>query len=96
MCRNSHKHYQWRSASKRRLDHYNAKSDYQNIALKVFMILPALLQKPSKTSKAKDHSNKLEIRFQFWKDGNILDLLREGRTIQERLRKIKEMKANFY
>ena len=51
------------------------------------MILRALLQKPSKTSKAKDHSNELEIRFQFCKDGNILDLLREGRTIQERLQK---------
>ena len=46
------------------LEHYNTKSNYQNIALKVFMILPALLlQKPSKTSKAKDNSNKLEIRF---------------------------------
>ena len=50
------------------------------------MILPALfLQKNSKTSQAKDHSNKLEIRFQLWKDGNILDLLCEGHTIQERL-----------
>ena len=38
------------------------------------MVLPALLQKPSKTSKAKVHSNKLEIRFQLRKDGNILDL----------------------
>ena len=56
------------------LEHYNTKSNYQNIALKVFMALPALLlQKPSKTSKAKDHRNKLEIRFQLWKDGNILD-----------------------
>ena len=53
------------------------------------MVLPALLQKPSKISKAKDHSNKLEIRFQLRKDGNILDLLREGRTIQERLRNSK-------
>ena len=59
------------------LEHYNTKSNYQNIALKVFMALPALLlQKPSKTSKAKDHRNKLEIRFQLWKDGNILDRLR--------------------
>ena len=58
------------------LEHYNTKSNYQNIALKVFMALPALLlQKPSKTSKAKDHRNKLEIRFQLWKDGNILDRL---------------------
>ena len=53
------------------------------------MVLPALLQKPSKTSKAKDHSNKLEIRFQLRKDRNILDLPREGRTIQERLRNSK-------
>ena len=54
------------------------------------MILPALLlQQPSKTSKAKDHSSKLEIRFQLWKDGNILDLLREGRTILERLQNSK-------
>ena len=59
------------------LEHYNTKSNYQNIALKVFMALPALLlQKPSKTSKAKDHRNKLEIRFQLWKDGNILGRLR--------------------
>ena len=47
------------------LEHYNTKSNYQNIALKVFMILPALLQNPSNTSKAKDHSNKLGIRFQL-------------------------------
>ena len=54
------------------------------------MILPALfLQKLSKTSQAKDHSNKLEIKFQLWKNGNILDLLYEGHTIQERLRNYK-------
>ena len=59
------------------LEHYNTKSNYQNIALKVFMVLPALLlQKPSKTSKVKDHRNKQEIRFQLWKDGNILGRLR--------------------
>ena len=44
---------------------FQQNSSYQNIALKVCMILPALLlQKPWKTSKAKDPSNKLDIRFQ--------------------------------
>ena len=60
------------------------------------MILPALLlQQPSKTSKAKDHSSKLEIRFQLWKDGNILDLLREGRTILERLQNSKSKNKRY-
>ena len=38
------------------LEHYNTKGNYQNITVKVFMILPALLQKSSKTSKAKERS----------------------------------------
>ena len=60
------------------------------------MILPALLlQQPSKTSKTKDHSSKIEIRFQLWKDGNILDLLREGRTILERLQNSKSKNKRY-
>ena len=84
------------------LEHYNTKSNYQNIALKVFVILPALLQKPSKTSKAKDHGNKLEIRFQLWKDGNMgiyliycpkVVLFKKDYEISSQ--KIKEMKPKF-
>ena len=68
------------------LERFNSKSEHQSIALKVYMILPALLlQKPSKTSKAKDHCKKLEERIAAWKDGKISELLQECRTIQRRL-----------
>ena len=50
------------------------------------MILPAiLLQKPSKNSKTKDHIVRLEERLQMWKNGNLTDIMNEGRTIQKRL-----------
>ena len=58
--------------------------------MKVYFILPCLiLQKPSKESKAKDHCKKLEERMKIWKDGNIQDLLRESRVIQQRLKESK-------
>ena len=54
--------------------------------MKVFMILPALLlQKPSRKSKSKEHSGKLERRLQLWKMGNFEDLLHEGQEIQKKL-----------
>ncbi|EDO42709.1 predicted protein [Nematostella vectensis] len=43
------------------------------------------LQKPSKTSKSKDHQECLGKRLALWKNGNIEELIREGRTIQRRL-----------
>ena len=50
------------------------------------MILPAiLLQKPTKNSTAKEHSQKLEERIQLWRDGKLLELLIEGRQIQKKL-----------
>ena len=51
--------------------------------IKVFMTLPCLLlQKPSKNSKAKDHTKKREERLRLWKEGNIIDIIQEVRTIQ--------------
>ena len=45
--------------------------------------MPALLlQKPNKNSKAKDHVAALERRLE---NGNIIKLLNEGQSIQERL-----------
>ena len=42
-------------------EHYNNKSGFQDIALKMFIVLPTIiLQKPSKTSKAKNHCLKVE------------------------------------
>ena len=52
----------------------------------VYMILHALLlQKPSKNSKAKDHCRKLDERITAWKEGRIMDIFQEGRTIQSRM-----------
>ena len=51
------------------------------------MTLPCLLlQKPSKNSKAKDHVKNLEERLRLWNEGNIVDIIQEARTIQNRFR----------
>ena len=68
------------------LETFNVKGHHYNIAIKVFMILSAiLLQKPTKNSKAKEHSQKLEERRQLWRDGKLLELLIEERQIQKKL-----------
>ena len=55
----------------------------ENIALKVIHnMLALLLQKPNKNSKAKDHVAALERRLE---NGNIIKLLNEEQSIQERL-----------
>ena len=65
---------------------YNNDTSFQGIALKVFMVLPALmLQKPSAKSKARDHTKALSHRLDLWQEGNLLDLLREGKIIQGKL-----------
>ena len=56
----------------------------KNIALKAIHVMPVLLlQKPSKTSKAKDHLKVLERRLRLWEEGNITELMIESKTIQE-------------
>ena len=58
----------------------------ERIALKCAMILPSLiLQKPHSRSRSADHVKAVHRRMQRWKNGEILDLLHEGRTIQQRL-----------
>ena len=44
-----------------------------------------MLQKPSKTSKSREHCKKLEDRVAAWKDGRINELIQECRIIQRRL-----------
>ena len=57
------------------------------VSLKAIHTMPALLlQKPSKTSKSKDHLNALERRLELWIKGDINSLLLEAETIQERLK----------
>ena len=46
------------------LERFNRKTEHHSIALKVYIILPALmLQKPSKTSKSQEHYKLLEDRL---------------------------------
>ena len=44
-----------------------------------------MLQKPSRKSKNADHVKYLTKRLSLWRDGEILDILREGRRIQGQL-----------
>ena len=44
-----------------------------------------LLQKSHRTSKAKDHVIQLEHQLKSWAEGDIDQLLHEGRTIQRQL-----------
>ena len=68
------------------LNSFNVGSDFRCIASKVFMTLPSLLlQKPSRHSKAKDHIKCLEERLKLWDEGNIEEILRENRRIQNNL-----------
>jgi hypothetical protein len=58
------------------------------IALKAVTVMSVLLlQKPHYKSKAKDHTSCLERRLQSWSEGDLNNLLLEGRTIQNRLPK---------
>ena len=60
---------------------------YESIALKAVHVMPALLlQKPSKSSKSKEHLEALTRRLTLWNEGKIEDLLHEGETIQSRLK----------
>ena len=55
----------------------------KDIAFKAIMVLPSLLlQKPSKKSKTKDHCAALQRRLTLLHDRNVLELLKEGKTIQ--------------
>ena len=46
-----------------------------------------LLQKPARKSKVKDHITCLERRLKTWQEGELNELLREGKTIQQRISK---------
>ena len=61
----------------------------KDIAFKAIHIMPSLLlQKPSKTSKAKDHTKALERRMELWWNGDINSLVFEAETIQNRMKTV--------
>lgn len=63
-------------------------SALESVALKAAVIFPIIvLQKPSRSSKHKNNRSCLERRMPLWLDGNLAELLHEGRTIQKRLPK---------
>ena len=65
---------------------YGETNPMESIALTAAMVLPALLlQRPHPKAKTKDNISCLEKRLVLWKEGNIPELLREGKIIQQRL-----------
>ena len=60
-------------------------SPLENIALKAIHVMPALLLQRPNNSKAKDHVAALERRLELWENGNIIELLSERQSIQEKL-----------
>ena len=59
----------------------------KDIALKALLVMPALLlKKTNKNSKSKDHLKSLERRFEIWKEGNINELYKGGKAIQDLLK----------
>ena len=80
--------------------HWNNIAENQRIALKAAFVLVAVcLQKRSQKSKTKDHKECLARRLALWKNGDLDQLIREGRMIQQRIcryRKIAPLnKANI-
>ena len=69
-------------------------SPLKDISFKAIHIMPSLLlQKPSKTSKVKDHLKALERRTDLWIKGKIDEPLFERETIQSRLHHINTPKS---
>ena len=65
---------------------YGDSTSLETVALEAAMVLPPLLlQRPHRRSTSHGHKRCLEHRLQLWKDGDLLQLLQEGRTVQQRL-----------
>ena len=77
---------------------FGSASMLEAVALRAATVFPILLlQKPSKRSKTKDHIKCLERRLSSWSNGDLEELVREGRTLQHRLprhRSAQSAKAN--
>jgi hypothetical protein len=74
----------------RLLQHFNTRSEMEPVAINLLIIfVPLMLQKPARRSKAGDHKRYLAKRLQWWKDGNISELLAEDDEIQKRMQSSK-------
>ena len=67
------------------------KTAWEGLSLQlVHVFIPLMLQKPSSTSKARDHAKYLLARLEKWKNGDLKSLMDEARVIQEKLKKRKK------
>ena len=74
---------------------YCSASALESVALMAAIVLPILLlQMPSRTSKTKQHIALLERKLGLWSNGDLDELVIEGRAIQQRLPKNGPTKAN--
>lgn len=74
---------------------YGTASALELMALKAGIVFPILLlQKPSKKSKTKEHIQCLERRLTSWSNGDLVELLKEGRAVQQRLPRHHSAPAN--
>jgi len=63
---------------------YGNSSSLECIALKAAMVMCVLLlQNPHKVAKTKDFTSSLERRLDLWRQGQIAELLNEGKVIQQ-------------
>ena len=70
-------------------------SSLESIAMKATSVMQTLLlQKPSRTSKSRDHVKPLQRRLNMWTNGDIDALLEEGKCIQKHLRNAYPAKTN--
>jgi hypothetical protein len=61
-------------------------SSLERVSMKaITLVQTLLLQKPSRRSKTKEHVCHLKRRLDLWSNGDIQQLLDEGRCIQARL-----------
>ena len=73
----------------RLIEHWcEGKQPVCEIALKLVMIMPGiLLQKPCKKRTAKQHTEYLNKRLDLLEAGDFETILKEARSIQERMKK---------
>ena len=70
----------------RLVNSWTYKLDLETIALKALMIMPCLLlQKTFLNSKSKENSETLKRKLWLWKNGQLDQLMFEGKTIQDKI-----------
>ena len=74
---------------------YVNRTQWEGFSLTLMQIfLPLMLQKPHARSKARDHTKYLKQRLEWWSNGELKSLLKEGGAIQKKLMKKKQPQLN--